>query len=122
VHYIDEFMSAYRVGNSESWTGKTNSDIEKITTHFHGISTMLDELNQYTNFQYNDAINRTKENDQVHVLLKQRNFEEVKKGEYKEIYLKLEFKRKLIIFMDQYCPSITNFFRNRRGWIRWGGR
>lgn len=119
VHYIDEFMSAYRVGNSESWTGKTTSNIEKITTHFLEISTMLDELNQYTNYQYNDAIKRTKENNQVHVLLKQRRFKEVKKGEYKQIYLNFEFKRKLIIFIDQYSPSIANFFRNRRRWISW---
>lgn len=119
VHYIDEFMSAYRVGDSESWTVKTNSDIEKITTHFRLISTMLDEFNVYTNYQYNDAISRKKEANQVHVLLKQRRFKEVKKGQYKEIYFKLELKKKLIIFMDQYCPSLSNLLRKRRGWIWW---
>ena len=119
VHYIDEFMSAYRVGNSESWTGKINSDIKKNATHFREISTMLDELNEYTNYQYKDAIHRTKENNELYVLLIQRKFNEVKKGKYKEIYLRLEFKRKLIIFIDQYSPSIANFFRNRRRWISW---
>lgn len=119
VHYIDEFMSAYRVGNGESWTGKTTSDIGKITTHFREISTMLDVFNEYTNSQYNDAINRTKENNQLLVLIKQRRFGEVKKGEFKEIYQKLGFKKKLIIFLDQYSPSIANFFRSKRRWISW---
>lgn len=80
VHYIHEFMAAYHVGNNESCTGKNTSDIEKIAIHFGEISTMFDELNEYTNYQYNDAINRTKKNNHVHVLLKQRRFIEVKKG------------------------------------------
>lgn len=60
VHYMDEFLSAYRVGNGESWTGKNTSTIEKVTAHFHEISNMLDELNLYTNYQYDDAIKRKK--------------------------------------------------------------
>ena len=44
---------------------------------------------------------------------------EVKKGEFKESYLKLGFKKKLLIFIDQYIPSIANFFRNKRRWIGW---
>ena len=119
VHYIDKFMSAYRVGDSESWTGKITSNIEKIANHFHEISIMLDEINKYTNYQFNEAINRTKENNLLYVLLRKRNFKEVKKGEYKEIYLKLGYKRRLIIFIDQYTPSIANFFRNKRRWIGW---
>ena len=119
VHYIDEYMSAYRIGNSESWTSKIKADIEEVSTHYSKISNMLDEFNEYTNFQYNDAINRTKKYNHVHVLTKQRKFKEVKKGEYKEFYLKLGFKRKLIIFLDQYCPSIANFFRNRKRWFDW---
>ena len=118
VHYMDEFMSAYRVGNSESWTGKYFSNMEKMSTHYREISNMLDEFNEYTNYQYNDSIDRTKENNQLLVLTKQRRFKEVKK-EYKEIYLKLGFKRKLIIFMDQYSPSIANFFRNGKRWLNW---
>jgi len=119
VHYMDEFMSAYRVGNSESWTGKNTSDIEKITLHYRVVSIMLDEFNKYTNYQFNNAVNKAKEKLQILVLVKQRKFKEVKKGEYKEIYMKLAFKKKLLIFLDQYFPSIANFLRNRRRWIRW---
>ena len=119
VHYIDEYMSAYRVGNSESWTGKIISNTEKIASHFQEISIMLDELNEYTNYQYNDAIHRTKENNQVHVLLKQRKFREVKKGKYKKVYLKFGIKKKLLIFMDQYIPIMANFLRDKRRWVSW---
>lgn len=111
VYYIDEFMSAYRVGHSGSWSATEFNNIENKKRHYIEIEKMLDSLNNYTDYRYTDAITRTKLKTQFSFLLEQRNYSEVKKGIYKEYYLALSVKRKLIIFMDQYSPFISNTLR-----------
>jgi len=120
VYYMDELMSAYRVGHSNSWTAKEFNNLENRKRHYTTIEGMLDELNIYTNYQYSDAINNTKKKSQLFLLLEQGKYHEAKNAEYKDIYLNLDFKRKLIIFMDQYTPYISKFLRyTKRRLINW---
>ncbi|WP_341322791.1 glycosyltransferase [Solibacillus sp. FSL H8-0523] len=111
VCYIDELMSAYRLGHSGSWTATEFNTIEIKKRHYSEIEKMLDNLNVYTDSQYKDVINRTKIKTQISFLLEQRNYYEIKKGIYKEYYLALSFKRKLIIFMDQFSPFLSRILR-----------
>lgn len=119
VYYMDEWMSAYRVGDRDSWTGKVFSDNQKIVQHFNEMANMLDEVNEYTNYQYQEAISRKKEMDQFFALLNQGKFKEAKSGKYKKKYKELGLKRKIIILLDWYSPSISTFLRNSRRLIRW---
>ncbi|MCL1695381.1 MULTISPECIES: glycosyltransferase [unclassified Lysinibacillus] len=120
VYYMDELMSSYRVGDSTSWTGRTFSDIETKKQHFREIEDMLDEINLYTNYKYGDVIDRKKKSTQLFLLLEQGKFKEAKTGEYRELYLNLGFKKKSILFIDQYSPSISKFLRFvRRRIINW---
>lgn len=120
VYFIDEFMSAYRVGHSGSWTATEFNNIQNKKRHYAGIEKMLDNLNSYTDFQYTDAITRTKISMQFSLLLEQRKYHEVKKGNYKKYYVALSLKRKFIIFMDQYSPFISKTLRSiKRRLIGW---
>ncbi|WP_391116736.1 glycosyltransferase [Psychrobacillus sp. L3] len=109
VYYIDEFMSSYRVGDSGSWTARNLSSFEKKIKHFNEIADMLDEINRYTNFQYENVLTRTKKRNQFSLLLEQRKYKEVKIGEFKDIYLELGYKSRIIIFLEQYYPGILRF-------------
>ncbi|KOS69858.1 glycosyl transferase family 2 [Lysinibacillus contaminans] len=111
VHYLDEFMSAYREGVSGSWTDRNMSSLKRKTEHYDEIANMLDEVNQYTNYQYENSINKRKYTDQLFLLLEQGKFREAKTGKYKDIYLELGYKKKIFIFMDQYCSSISKVLR-----------
>ncbi|MFJ8064763.1 glycosyltransferase family 2 protein [Psychrobacillus sp. NPDC096426] len=111
VYYIDEFMSAYRTGDSSSWTARNTSSFEKEIKHFDEIAIMLDEINEYTNYGYSDIVAQTKGFNKFNLLLNHRKFMEAKTGDTKDIYLKLGFKRKLIIYLMQYFPSIINVLR-----------
>lgn len=120
VYYIDEFMAAYRKGVNGSWTATNFSSIEKKNKHFDEIVLMLDELNEYTNYQYEDVIAKTKCRNRFILLLEQRKFKEAKKGEFRDFYKKLGFNRKIIIFLNQYFPDLTNILKNfKRIWLRW---
>lgn len=114
VFYMDELMSAYRVGDSGSWTSRNMSNIEKEIKHYNEIANMLDEVNLYTNRKFEKTINWTKNKNQFLLLLNQRKFKEAKTGVYKEIYIKMVFRRKIIILLDQYFPNLLNFLRIMR--------
>ncbi|HWI47488.1 MAG TPA: glycosyltransferase [Rummeliibacillus sp.] len=111
VYYMDEFMSSYRVGDSGSWTSRNMSNIENVIKHFDEIATMLDEINLFTDYKFEKAIKWKKNNNKFFLLIKQRKFKEAKTGEFKDIYLKVGFRRKLIILFDQYLPSFLMFLK-----------
>lgn len=111
VYYLDECMSAYRVGHSGSWTAREINSIENKLNHYTEIAKMLDDLNKYTDYQYTDVITRTKIRPQFYFLLEQGAYSEAKEDKYKEYYLELSLKRKTIIFIDQYSPFLSKVLR-----------
>ncbi|MGE7020277.1 glycosyltransferase family 2 protein [Solibacillus cecembensis] len=120
VYYMDEFMSAYRVGVNGSWTARNLSNIEKRNKHFDRIALMLDELNEYTNYQYSDVIKKTKSYNRFNLLFEQRKYKEAKTGEFREFYKKLGYKRKVIILINQYLPDVSNTLKYfKRIWLKW---
>ncbi|MEK4129136.1 glycosyltransferase [Solibacillus sp. FSL W8-0474] len=120
VYYIDEFMSAYRVGDSASWTAREFNSIENKKRHYAEIEKMLDNINVYTDFRYENVITKTKIKNKFYFLLEQKKYHEAKNGNYKEYYLTLSLKRKFIILMDQYSPFISKVFREiKRRIIVW---
>ena len=120
VYYIDEMMSAYRVGHSGTWTAREFNNLENRKRHYAEIEKMLDYLNAYSNYQYTDAITRTKLRTQFDFLLQQRKYQEAKKGNYQPYYAALSVNRKIIIFMDQYSPFISKTLRGiKRRFVGW---
>lgn len=107
VFYIDEYMSAYRVGVKGSWTKDALSTIKKRVAIYEKIATMLDELNIFTGYKYDLPIKKTKKHNQFKSMLEQGLFKEVKTGEFKQIYSDLNIKMKIKIFVKQYCPTIA---------------
>ena len=111
VFYMDEFMSAYRVGDSGSWTVKNNSNIEKKKKHYDDITDMLDQINQYTKYKYDEIIKKKKLRNEFFLLLEDRDFNGAKEKKYKDVYLNLGYKRKMFILLDQFCPYAAKLIK-----------
>lgn len=107
VFYMDELMSVYRVEVSGSWSSLTMGNIDRKIMHYNKISDMLDEINQYSAYEYEGIINHTKKRNQFNLMLDQGMFKEAKQGEFKEIYDEMGVSGKTKIFIKQYFPSIT---------------
>lgn len=56
VFYIDEFMSAYRVGVPGSWTSRMINDAEQARNYYNRLDNMLNDINQHTAYQYDADI------------------------------------------------------------------
>lgn len=93
VHYMDEYMSAYRIAVSNSWTTRNTSTIGKKIKHNFEIAAMLDEINEYTLGKFEKVIKQTKNKNQ--------------------------FK----IYVNQYCPVVKRFAKlAKRSWHKWAMR
>ena len=114
VYYIDELMSAYRVGDEGSWTSKNLSDMVNKKKHYKEMADMLEEINEYTDRQYDDVIKRTKKRTQLFLLLEQGNFKEARTGEFKELYLELGLKMKILFYMIKYSPGILKVLKSTK--------
>lgn len=106
VYYMDEFMSAYRYGVSGSWTSRTCSNAEGIVKVNNEVIDMFDEINNYTRYRYEYIINEVKKRHRFQSLLLLGKYQELKRGEFKEVYISLGTIEKGKLFIKQYFPSI----------------
>lgn len=120
VYYIDEYMASYRISAVGSWTERVYSNINKRIAHFEKIADMLDQVNIYTNYKYNDAICWRKKCDRFNILLLQKNLKEFKKDEYREFYLKVSLRKKIKIHIEYYCPGLFNILRSIKHLLKRG--
>lgn len=107
VYYIDEQMSAYRVGVQNSWTSMHFNTIENKERHFEQLSKMLDEINEYSNYMYDESITYKKNLDQFNLLLDKGKFKEAKIGKYKNFYKRLSYTTKMKLFTKHFFPNLT---------------
>jgi glycosyltransferase involved in cell wall biosynthesis len=117
VYYFDQFMSAYRTGVDGSWsTNQIKGSIQKRTHLYEQIEKMLKEVDVYSKYKYSNAINIRILENQFNLMLIQGKFKEIKIGDYKEIYQKLNVKGKLLLIIKQYFPSslkVLKYIRNK---------
>lgn len=106
IYYIDEFMSVYRYNVPGSWTSKNMFDIKKVSNHVEEINSMLEEFNEYTEYVYDDLIQKTKKRNKFNLLMKQSKLKEAKTGKLKKYYDTLSLKRKILINLKYYSPNI----------------
>lgn len=114
VDYLDDNMSAYRVGVKGSWTERELATSMKRINHYHDMEKMFDEINEYTHFAYGDALKKVKQEYQFSLLLEQRRFKEAKNGEYRKIYLELSTKKRMLMEMKRYFPNVTESIRKAK--------
>ena len=66
----------------------------------------------YTNYKYDYVIRKVKQHHYFGLLLIQEQFEEAKKEEFRDIYVKLNKVEKTKIFVKQYFPGIAKILIN----------
>ena len=114
VYYMDEFMSAYRVGVDGSWSQRVHKNIDKRAVHINGINNMLDEIDKYSNHKYHEAIERKKAYNEFNLLLAQGKYNEMKEEKFKGVYDNLPIAEKVKIAIKRNSPSFFAHLKSRR--------
>lgn len=106
-YYMDEDMSSYRISSEGSWTQREFSTIEKKKKHYAEIARTLDEIDEYTDYRYSQAIQNAKNGHQFYLLLIQGKFKEIQQQEYSHFYKKMGTRYKLTSRMKHHFPGIS---------------
>lgn len=114
VDYLDANMSAYRVGVKGSWTERELATSMKRINHYYDMERMLDEINKYTHFNYNDSLMKAKRGYQFSLLLEQGNFKAAKRGEFRKIYLDLGAKKRMLLLLKRFFPNVADSIRKAK--------
>ncbi|MCF8018815.1 MAG: glycosyltransferase [Vallitaleaceae bacterium] len=114
VHYMQEVMSAYRIGAVSSWTYQiSRASIDKRMDHIDKIEMMLKEVDEYTNKEYTDTIDKKIKKNRFELLVSLGDYEGIKSDTYKAHYRSLSLYKRLHIFIKQYFPHTTMFLKTR---------
>lgn len=99
VYYMDEIMSIYRVGVIGSWSTNMKKNVQYYVEQKKRIIKMLQEINEYTNYNYNATINK-----RIYL---------VQKDKIKQIAFNLPMKEVIKHFFD--CSEL-NLVRKIKYW------
>lgn len=114
VYYIDEYMAAYRKGVSGSWTTTEQSSLEKIIIHVKNTEKMLDHLNQYTKYEFDQAINNKKNINQFKIHIAKEQYHVLKEDKYKQILKRMGKKEKTKLLIKRYFPQTVKIYKRFR--------
>ncbi|WP_242960956.1 glycosyltransferase family 2 protein [Clostridium peptidivorans] len=121
AYYINDFMSAYRVGVKGSWTSLITSEKnreEKIVNLKKRIIHMLNDFNQYSKEIYSDAVNTKILNYEFDILKVRGKIKQLKLPKYKMIYNSLGMKEKTKIYAKCYFPKVYQGLLYIKGYIK----
>ncbi|MDU5111650.1 MAG: glycosyltransferase [Clostridium sp.] len=114
VYYIDESMSAYRVGIQGAWTTNLYSgkdSREKDIKNCENDIKLLKGFNIYTMHRYKKTIDLVIKNRQMLILLISRKKGEIKKSQCREYYNNLKINYKFKINIKYYFPKLIKRIR-----------
>lgn len=103
--YINKVMSAYRKGDSGSWSNKTNSTNKQIDIN-EGIINVLDEFDIYTDHKYNSVVNKRKIVIEFNSFILAKKFKKIKVDRYEDYFNSLSIYKKIKIYFRSYLPKI----------------
>ena len=113
VFFMDELMSAYRVESIGSITYGWKQDRKKRVDADERLLAMLDRLNKYTNFVYEDSVIKKQSVVLYCLLLDSRSIDEYKKYKLKyiNIFNSIELISRFKLFLNIYFSGVYKLLK-----------
>jgi len=93
---LADVMSVYNRGVPGSWTNLHEAAVEKKISHYRDMIDMLNRVNVYYKYEYNDAISYRIHASEAEILILQKNFKALRQDPYATYWKK---RRKSICFL-----------------------
>jgi len=111
VYYLNEAMSAYRIGVAGSWTNRVASSREKQIALRTGLIEMTDEFDKYTGYKYSDTVARRQFENEILLLIAAGDVQLLKQDKYRKHRDRLGLYIFLLIYLNKYFPSLYDKLR-----------
>lgn len=93
--YIDEIMSAYRMGSQGSWTNRMSKDLEKNKCYMRNIIATLQNFDEMTKLQYHETVIERLRAYEFQILQLEGNRREIFSKKYIRYFWELPLKQKV---------------------------
>ena len=115
AHVIPEVMSVYRKGVEGSWTKRVQCNKEAFRKHLEDAVGVLEKINEYRNYQYDEAIKRNILQREFDMLMTITDISKLHEKPYLALYRKLPYKTKVALYIRKYIPRLYDVVRG----VRW---
>ena len=110
VRYLGKIMSVYRFGAANSFTMRNRKDQHAHACHCRYVSGKLKEINEYTNFEYNDLIMELILENDYAALYYDEKYSEMRKPIYRELYQKESLTNKIKMILKQVFAPLYHLY------------
>lgn len=112
-YYMDEAMSAYRVGVAGSWTTEGKSgDYEKKQKAYYGrMKKTYEEFDRATEGRFRKAAYSARKRTYYQIMVNLRRFDEILKPEYAKYYRELDLRTRFFIQFEHKTPGLYHGVR-----------
>jgi glycosyltransferase involved in cell wall biosynthesis len=112
-YYMDETMSAYRVGVAGSWTmdGKSGNYARKQKIYWERMEKVYEEFNAATEGRLKEAAESAAKRTYYHTMVNTRQFMEIMNPEYRKYYMELTPRTRFFIQAEYRAPGAYGLLR-----------
>lgn len=112
-YYMDEAMSAYRVGVAGSWTteGKSGDYARKQKIYWERMKTVYEEFDAATEGRLREAAESAAKRTYYHTMVNTRQFKEIMNPEYRKYYKELTLRTRFFIQAENRAPGTYRLLR-----------
>lgn len=107
-YYMDEAMSAYRVGVAGSWTtaGKSGNYEQKQRIYYERMKRVYEEFDQATGGRFKKAAYSARKRTYYQTMVNLRRFGEILKPEFAKYYRELDSRTRFFIQFEYRAPGV----------------
>ncbi len=114
-YYMDEAMSAYRVGVAGSWTmeGKNGDYGKKQKIYYERMKKTYDQFDAATEGRFREAANSAARRTYYHTMVNTRQFGEIMKPEFRRYYKELTPRTRFLMQLEYRTPKLYEVLRKK---------
>lgn len=115
AYYMDEEMSAYRIGDNYSWTNlqKQGDYILKQEKYFINLQNMYNNFDIYSEYKFSKEVSSAIKRVRFSTYMNTKKFDEILSKEYIRYFNELSFSTKVLTILEAKFPNLYKFIQNR---------
>lgn len=111
IRYLGKIMSVYRFGSASSWTASNTRDPHKNALFYLHTVQMLEEVNTYTQGEYEAVIRPIILRNEYEALYYDEHYGQLRKPPYRSLYLAQPLSHRTKTYLKQFAKPFYHIYR-----------
>lgn len=111
IRYLGRIMSVYRFGSASSWTVSNTRDPHKNALSYLHTVQMLEEVNTYTQGEYETVIRPIILRNEYEALYYDEHYSQLRKPPYRSLYLAKPLSYRTKTYLKQFAKPFYHIYR-----------